>query len=126
MAHYITLRRSDDGATTHVHGFAYSAVPGGNNGAGVPWTEVAIGYMTWRNRRYQGGTLAAIPVEQAIQDALNTGTLFEWRFDVQFPTSHTNPQALAAIAAGVNAQEAAMLAELGIILRYWGHEADSV
>lgn len=126
MAHYIVLRTSDDGSTRHVQGLAYSTVPGGNNDAGTPWVEIAVGYMTWRNRRYQGGTTAAIPVAAATQAALDGGALFEWRFDVAFPTSHTNPQAVAAIEAGINAQEAPMLTELGQTLRYWGHEAESV
>lgn len=127
MSHYVVLRTFDDGTDRHVHGLAYTTVPGGSNDAGTPWPEVVAGYATWRNRRYGGfGTQSVIPVDPVIQAQLDAGTLFEWRFDVTFPTSHTNPQAIAAIEAGIDAQEAAMVAELSATLRYWGHEADTV
>jgi len=126
MAHYIVLRTFEDGPTRTVEGVAYTTVPGGNNDAGTPWSQVAIGYMTHQNRRYGAGTDAVIPVTPAIQTALDAGSLFEWRFNISFPGSHTNPQAIAAIEAGIVAQETAMLANLSQTLRYWGHEGDTV
>lgn len=128
MAHYKVMKSGDDGAVRHVWGMAYTAVPGGSNAAGVPWSQVVVEYITFRNRRRGiNGTEARIPVAPAIQAQLDAGTMFEWGlWHVEFPTSLTNPQAIAAVQAGVNAQEAAEISRLADELRYWGHEGESV
>lgn len=128
MAHYKVLKSGDAGGVRHVWGMAYSAVPGTNNDAGIPWSQVVVEYATFRNlRRGINGTAARIPVAPAIQAQLDAGTLFEWGlWHVEFPTSFTGPQAIAEVRAGVNAQEAAEIARLADELRYWGHEGESI
>jgi len=127
MAHYkvYTTYENDDGSLA-VSGAAYTAVPGGNNTVGVPWTTAIVGFVTFKGRRFGGQALqASSPVSQAIQDELNAGTLFEWRWHVTVPAAATNPEAVALIEAEVNAQEAVMVTDLSDTLRYWGFEGDS-
>jgi N-acetyl-anhydromuramyl-L-alanine amidase AmpD len=107
------------------NGLAFSAVPGGNNSAGVPWSTVTVQFRNWRNRRFSITPEEVVSLDPATLAALDAGTLFDWRFQVQFSASLNNPQAVAAIEAGVNAQEAAQIALLSSELRYWGFEGDS-
>jgi hypothetical protein len=125
MAHYIVLTATVVGSERTVNGLAYTAVPGGNNAAGEPWADVVRAFLLWRNRRYGTTLQATIPVDPATQAELDAGTLFEWRWNATFPTSHTNPQAIAAIETAIEAQEAAEEARLADLLRYWGFEGDS-
>ena len=126
MSHYIVLETQEDGANRVVSGMAFTAVPGGNNSAGVPWTDVIKSYRVYRNRRYAGVTTqAAIPVDPAVQAELDAGTLYEWRWAAVVPTSATNPEAVVAIEAAVNTLEAAEIARVSEVCRYWGFEGDS-
>jgi hypothetical protein len=125
MAHYIVLVTGEEGTDRRVWGAAFSNVPGGNNDAGVPWVDVVRGYRRWSNRKYGGSLAAVAEVDATTQAALDAGTMFEWRWATSFPQTHTNPQAIAAIEAAINAQEAEMISKLSVELRYWGFEGDS-
>jgi len=126
MAHYIVLETQEDGANRVVSGMAFTPVPGGNNSASVPWVDVIKSYRVYRNRRYAGFTTqAAIPIDPAVQAELDAGTLYEWRWVASFPITHTNPQAVAAIEAAINTLEAAEIARVSEVCRYWGFEGDS-
>jgi hypothetical protein len=125
MAHYKVMATWDEPPNRNVTGWAFTAVPGGNNAAGLPWIQVMREYRIWRNRRNGTITEADVPVDASTQAELDAGTLFDWRWTVQFPTTLTNPQAVAAIEAEINAQEAAMIAQRSAELRYWGFEGDS-
>ena len=127
MAHFKVYMTSeeDDGVNRRVFGAAYSSVPAGVNDVGTPWTEVAAGLATFRNRRWGRTTEASVPVDQALQDELDAGTMFEWRWQAVIPVAATGPQAAAALRSAVAAQEAAMMARLANDTRYWGFEGDT-
>lgn len=126
MAHFVVMHTSPIAGGLAVNGVAYSPVPGGNNDAGVAWSDVAIGYMGYRNRRHGGGSTAKVTVDPAIQAQLDAGTLLEWVWEATIPAGTPNPAAVQLIRDAVNAQEAAMMSRLGSLLRYWGFEGESV
>jgi hypothetical protein len=125
VAHYIVTQTVDYENDRIVSGLAYTAVPPGDNSAGIPWSDVVRSFQRYRNRRFGTQLEASVLVDAATQTGLNNGTLFEWRWKATFPQSHTNPQAIAAIESAINAQEAAMISKLSGDLRYWGFEGDS-
>lgn len=125
MAQYVVLETQVEGSDRTANGLAFTAVPAGNNQAGVPWVDVIKAYRVYRNRKFSTATLAAVPVAPATQAELDAGTLFEWRWRATFPISHTNPQAVAAIEAEINTAEPLEIDRISDLLRYWGFTGDS-
>lgn len=125
MAKYLTLTHEIVGDERRVEVLAFLPVPEGSNAVGVTWRAAVAGYVTYRNRRHNRGTQATLPVDQETQDQLDTGALMEVRVPVAMPATTTDPQAVLAINEAVNAKAATLNAELGALLRYWGHQGDS-
>jgi hypothetical protein len=124
MAHFKVTHTWQVGSDRRIQGLAFTAVPGGTNQAGVPWTTVAQEYRAYRLRRFGG--VPPVPLDPAVEADLAAGNLLEWLFNAVVPDTLTPAQTLQAIKDQINTAEAAMTAELGDQLAYWGFEAESV
>lgn len=118
MAQYRILDGGD--LNDRVTGFAYTAVPAGNNAAATSWQQVVAEYVT----RTHGATTSRAPALPAgvSQAELDSGAKFEWEFTVEFDANLTDLGKRSAVETVIAAREAELVTHLQNRLRFWGFE----
>ncbi len=116
---YVILDTSPLG--NRVFGYAHSTVPGGNNDAGVAWSQAVVDSVI---RDSESGTTVSLAPASLLpagrQTQLDNGSKYEWDFSVEFSAKLSNAEKVAVVEAFLVAEEPNVIARLAKRLNFWG------
>jgi len=116
MSDYHILTASDDGNTLRI--VAHFPVPDTNN-------DIGVNYRTALVQMLGGSQTSAVPfIEQAEQDALDAGELYEYSATFNTWPGETTIQKRDRLDALYATKQADVLTALSFRLSYWGYSRD--